>query len=284
MKELRKRIKAAGMCVVFLIATTATACSNQKKAANSMISHETEVPVEVPVNQEYTIYDGSGARVTRALMDALSAAEEDSDDSEESDEEIQYIEQHVVDTVRQAAPPTQVTTTETIAPMEPMTRYVNTWSLNIRSGPGINNSVIGYKLYGTEVTILYVESDGTSDWGKIQVDDTTIGYISMDYLSKDPLVEYMGEFIVTYYCPCPQCCGRWSRYGKTASGTTPTQGRTIATDGSIPFGTRLIVDGVEYVVEDRGSGIVGNRIDIYLDSHSACYEHAVEAVSVFKEL
>lgn len=285
MKGFKKRIQSAGICLAFLIATTTTACNNNQKKANSMITNTggMKIPNVVETTIDRPLGNGGSAGVTRVIMEFLEMQVTESEES--SDEEPQYIEQHVVDTVRQAAPPVQVVSVETVMPAEPVTMYVNTWSLNVRSGPGIDNPVIGYRLYGSEVTILCVTtSNENSEWGKIQVDDTTIGYISMDYLSKDPLIEYMGEFIVTYYCPCARCCGRWSGYGKTASGTTPTQGRTIAADGSIPFGTRLIVDGVEYVVEDRGSGITGNRIDIYLDSHSECYEYAVEAVSVFKEL
>lgn len=87
-----------------------------------------------------------------------------------------------------------------------------------------------------------------------------------------------GEYIVTAYCPCVKCCGAWSadhptRIGtdyiqKTASGTTPTAGRTIAADTSVlPFGTSVVIDGHEFVVEDRGSAIEGNRIDIFFKTH-----------------
>lgn len=87
-----------------------------------------------------------------------------------------------------------------------------------------------------------------------------------------------GEYIVTAYCPCVKCCGTWSaghptRIGtdyiqKTASGTIPTAGRTIAADTSVlPFGTVVVIDGLEFVVEDRGSAIEGNRIDIFFETH-----------------
>ena len=38
-------------------------------------------------------------------------------------------------------------------------------------------------------------------------------------------------------------------------------------DPSIPFGTRVLINGDEYIVEDRGGAIKGNRIDIFFDSH-----------------
>lgn len=87
-----------------------------------------------------------------------------------------------------------------------------------------------------------------------------------------------GEYIITAYCPCVRCCGIWSedhptRVGtdyiqKTASGTIPTEGRTIAADTSVlPFGTVVVIDGHEFIVEDRGGAIDGNRIDIFFESH-----------------
>ena len=51
------------------------------------------------------------------------------------------------------------------------------------------------------------------------------------------------------------------------------QGVTIATDSSIPFGTKVYIDGVgERIVQDRGGAITGNRIDLYFDSHEKALE------------
>ena len=36
-----------------------------------------------------------------------------------------------------------------------------------------------------------------------------------------------------------------------------------------PFGTKIVIDGHTYTVQDRGGAINGNRIDIYFDSHQA---------------
>ena len=57
------------------------------------------------------------------------------------------------------------------------------------------------------------------------------------------------------YCNCPICCGQWSG-GPTASGAYPQANHTIAVDASNPFvpmGTHVIMNGVEYVVEDTGN-------------------------------
>lgn len=78
-----------------------------------------------------------------------------------------------------------------------------------------------------------------------------------------PIVE---EYVITAYCHCVKCCGKSD--GITASGVKAIEGITIATDKSIPFGTKVYIDGVgERIVQDRGGAIKGNRIDLYFDSH-----------------
>lgn len=78
-----------------------------------------------------------------------------------------------------------------------------------------------------------------------------------------PVVE---EYVITAYCPCTKCCGKSD--GITASGEKAVEGVTIAADTNIlPFGTKVIIDGNTYIVQDRGGAIKGNRIDLYFDSH-----------------
>lgn len=85
-------------------------------------------------------------------------------------------------------------------------------------------------------------------------------------------------FTATAYCNCRKCCGKWAD-GKTASGTTPEQGRTIAVDKKvIPLGSTVLVDGVEYVAED--TGVKGKHIDIYFDSHKEALDFGVKKVEV----
>ena len=78
-----------------------------------------------------------------------------------------------------------------------------------------------------------------------------------------PSMHLWGVATITHYCNCSICCGQWAG-GGTASGTIPTAGRTVAAE--LPFGTRLVINGHEYIVEDRG--VSGCWVDIYCDSHS----------------
>ncbi len=90
----------------------------------------------------------------------------------------------------------------------------------------------------------------------------------------------LGTFKLTAYCGCGSCCG--SQGGTTASGARPRVGRTIAVDTSvIPFGTHVIINGHEYVAEDRGGAINGNRIDVFFGDHGSAMDFGVQYAEVF---
>lgn len=87
-----------------------------------------------------------------------------------------------------------------------------------------------------------------------------------------------GVYKVTAYCSCAKCCGKTN--GITASGTHATANRTVAAPRTFAFGTKLVINGVTYTVEDRGGAIQGNRIDIYMNSHSEALKWGVRYVNV----
>ncbi len=92
--------------------------------------------------------------------------------------------------------------------------------------------------------------------------------------------ELIGTFTITAYCGCKRC-GTGSN--RTATGTTPTEGRTIAADTSIlPFGTQVVIGGVVYTVEDTGSGVRGNHIDIFFATHSRALAFGRKTMKVYK--
>lgn len=97
---------------------------------------------------------------------------------------------------------------------------------------------------------------------------------------------YLGEYTLTAYCACPICCGRWSN-GYTATGTLATEGRTIAVDpGVVPYGSKVLLiwpDGTrhEYIAEDCGSGINGNRIDVFIANHEAARVFGVQHAAAY---
>lgn len=76
------------------------------------------------------------------------------------------------------------------------------------------------------------------------------------------------NLIITAYCACKICCGDAS-HGRTASGIFPRPGRTCAASRNIEFGTKMVIDGHVYIVEDRLAKRFDNRVDIYFATHKA---------------
>ena len=83
---------------------------------------------------------------------------------------------------------------------------------------------------------------------------------------------------ITAYCPCSKCCGKTN--GMTASGTKATAGRTVAASSKFAFGTKLNIGGHIYTVEDRGGAINGNKIDIFVNTHSEALQWGVRYLTV----
>ena len=91
--------------------------------------------------------------------------------------------------------------------------------------------------------------------------------------------EYLGNWKITAYCACVICCEKSD--GITASGAMVQANHTIAAPKEFKFGTKMIVGGQLYVVEDRGGGIHGNRIDIYFNSHQEANNFGVRYMDVY---
>lgn len=79
-------------------------------------------------------------------------------------------------------------------------------------------------------------------------------------------------FNVSFYTNHQQSTGKSygdEGYGLTASGTHTAEGRTIACPRQYSFGTKIELEGLGIrVCEDTGSAIVGNNLDVYVQSES----------------
>lgn len=90
----------------------------------------------------------------------------------------------------------------------------------------------------------------------------------------------LGVFRTTGYCPCRQCSEGWGR--RTCTGAIATAGHTIAVDPRvIPYGSKVMINGVVYTAEDRGGGVKGNHIDIFYDTHAQTRQHGSRSAEVF---
>lgn len=86
--------------------------------------------------------------------------------------------------------------------------------------------------------------------------------------SKDGMT-YLYSAYVTGYCPyCAHCCGSTS--GITASGQKAVPWGTVASN-TLPFGTRIYIDGLGYFTVNDTGGMSGNTIDLCVNTHEEAY-------------
>lgn len=143
----------------------------------------------------------------------------------------------------------------------------------------------GYSDY-SESDSDYTESDDSySDYEDSSDDSYTASSDSTDNSesisesgsSSSSQGTYLGNFTLTAYCNCAQCCGTAGNL--TASGTVPTAGRTVAMAG-VPFGTQLLINGTVYTVEDLGTPY--GHVDIYCGSHSEALAFGLQSADVYR--
>lgn len=95
----------------------------------------------------------------------------------------------------------------------------------------------------------------------------------------------VGVFRVTYYCHCQQCCGVWGSNDPNyqahgASGMLLQGDYTVAVNpAQIPYGTRLLINGHEYIAADCGVGT--NCVDIYRRTHAEALAGTMYYAEVF---
>lgn len=102
----------------------------------------------------------------------------------------------------------------------------------------------------------------------------------------------LGEFKLTAYCACEKCCGAWA-YNRpidesgdpivyTADQSVAEQGVTVAADTDVlPFGTQIMINNHVYTVQDNGSAVDGNHIDIYFESHEEALQFGIQYAEIF---
>lgn len=109
-----------------------------------------------------------------------------------------------------------------------------------------------------------------------------------DLMKPEPVIvetvpekECLGSFEVTGYCPCDRCCGAWAD-GIVYTGGYATEGQTIAVDPDvIPLGSVVEINGWQYIAEDIGGAIKGNKIDLFFCSHTDALNYGVQQHEVY---
>ena len=120
--------------------------------------------------------------------------------------------------------------------------------------------------------------DSSTEDSSDSSDDSSSDSSSSDSGSSDSSQgTYLGNFKLTAYCNCATCCG--TAGNATASGTMPVAGRTVAMAG-VPFGTKLLINGNVYTVEDLGTPY--GHVDIYCSSHSEALSFGLQYADVYQ--
>lgn len=132
-----------------------------------------------------------------------------------------------------------------------------------------------------DTLMVYMVRYGTGDMG-VDMDEKHKKYLKeiFDEMNsfEDTTVtttiqagQLLGNVVTSGYCSCSICCGQWAG-GPTASGVMPTPNHTLAVDASNPFvpmGTKIVMNGIEYTVEDTGAfDQFGVQFDVYCADHA----------------
>lgn len=100
------------------------------------------------------------------------------------------------------------------------------------------------------------------------------------YYKGQAPVRSLGVFKTTGYCPCYSCSEGWGRH--TSTGAVASANHTIAVDPRvIPYGTKVMINGIVYTAEDKGGGVKGNHIDIFYNTHGETRAQGVQYAEVF---
>lgn len=105
--------------------------------------------------------------------------------------------------------------------------------------------------------------------------------------------EDLGEYTVTAYCSCYDCCEEYALNRPvlngeeivfTSTGMIAQDNVTVATDPeNISYGTAVFIEGVGVrIVQDCGGSIKGNRIDVYFSNHQDALEFGRRTANVWK--
>jgi 3D (Asp-Asp-Asp) domain-containing protein len=116
-----------------------------------------------------------------------------------------------------------------------------------------------------------------------EIDMQIAVWYELAYLIESQKPKSAGVFEITWYCAenYPHICNNGdSTY--TASGTLSTPYRTASADWDVlPPGTVIIVDGHEWIIEDKGGAIKGNRLDLMVETHAEVMSKGKSEAKVF---
>lgn len=137
-------------------------------------------------------------------------------------------------------------------------------TMDSESSSSSSNVIVEEEAAPEDTSSVAENSDTSSDAGSTDSGSSSQG-------------TYLGNFTLTGYCNCAQCCG--TAGNATASGVMPSAGHTVAMAG-VPFGTQLLINGTVYTVEDLGTPY--GHVDIYFGSHEEALSFGLQSADVYQ--
>lgn len=159
------------------------------------------------------------------------------------------------------------------------------YGLRVRSGPGRVHRAIAVLPEGTPVSVLNGPiSDGVDDWYEISYERAGIvGWVAGAYLAASdggaPQASASGRSFVARITAYANGADGGAVGNITRSGTVTRWGVVAVDPRVIPLGSRLLIegfDGVEFVAEDTGSGVIGRWVDIWFPDVSTARRFGVQ--------
>ena len=154
-----------------------------------------------------------------------------------------------------------------------------TANLNVRQGASTKYKSIGKLKKGQKVKLLASKSK----WYKVQYTKNKTGWCYKSHLEK---VSSKNSNNTNSSRPVKKTL-RVKAYAYTGGGYTSTGTKarygTLAVDPRvIPYGTKVYIKELNevFTAEDCGGGIKGNKIDIYMNSQSACNNWGVRTITL----
>jgi 3D (Asp-Asp-Asp) domain-containing protein len=156
-------------------------------------------------------------------------------------------------------------------------KYATSANVNIREEPNTDSTILGKTLLNTEFQVV----EDVDGWSKITT-EAGYAYIKSEYLS-DTETEYipLGRFKVSHYCiePHKHICGTGT--GLTKLGTKVHPGSLSVDPRIIPLGSTVMINGVEYIAEDTGGAIKGNKVDMAVATHQEALQRGVYYAEIY---
>ena len=167
---------------------------------------------------------------------------------------------------------------------------VTTYKLNVRSGPSTKYGVVG-SLSKNKIVKILSSSQG---WHKVRLSNNKEGWASGKYiktsqdLNSNSNSDNSNNNGINNNSPNQDKktisveASAYTGYSTTSTGQKPVWG-TIAVDPKvIPYGTKIYIPYFNkvFVANDCGGAIKGNKIDIFMNTRSQCYDWGRRTIEI----